>query len=152
MNRTDVLAVMSALVVCVAGVGVAGAADDLGQSVPQYQAPATLKPPVAPTNSAAKQERSGPSMSLQGEIVLRNEDRQTGVLYLRVKDADGRVWVLSAASATAVTKDGMNVSMDLLKEGARVEASFPRGGENVPVASSIAVLQPALAGLSNHRK
>ncbi len=150
MNRTSRIVALSAVVVCVAGVGVAWAADDLGQSLPQHQAPAMSKQPAAPTSSVAKP--SGPSMSLQGEIVLRNEDPQTGVLYLRVKDADGRVWLLSAASATAVTKDGMNASMDLLKEGARVEASFPRSGENVPVASSVTVLQPAPAGVSKHGK
>jgi hypothetical protein len=83
--------------------------------------------------------------TIQGEVILRTPDPARGVVYLRLREDSGRVWLIAVTpTATAVTQEGLPVAHDLLKEGARVEAAFPRGTDDVPVAESVAILSPSI--------
>jgi alkylhydroperoxidase family enzyme len=89
------------------------------------------------------QQPAASMVSIQGEIVLRTPDaKQKQIVYLRVRDESGRVWIMAAHEMkTAIMRDGLKVTLQELREGAHVAAEFPRNAD-VPLATSL-MLMPA---------
>ena len=144
-----------AVVVLCSGVGVASAANDKVKAKDNYDY-LYEEPAVAAVEEAApvkaeakveanaepkaepKEETTGASMSVTGEVVLRQTDaKHKNVVYLRMKDSTDRVYLVQVDGTTALS----GATMDTLAEGMQVSASFPRGGESVPVATSISLVQ-----------
>ncbi len=119
--------------------------DSEGQQKSKLPVSSMSKPAPAPAvASQPSQPKPATTMqTLRGSIVLRTADsnKKSGLMYLRVKSDDGRVWLLTVDSAsTTLTHNGAKASSDELVEGARVETSFPRGGDAVPVAGSLSIV------------
>lgn len=102
---------------------------------------------VAGPMAMAATEAQQPAVSMvaiQGEIVLRTPDaKHKQVVYLRVRDESGRVWIMAAHEMkTAILRDGIKVNLQELHEGMQVAAEFPRNAD-VPLATSLTLMPAA---------
>ena len=114
------------------------------QAANQKSAAASSKNTTTTTTaSTTTTETAGPSMSVDGDIVLRQDDpAQSGMVYLRVKDSTERVWLMAVDPAqTTITINGAATGASDLVEGEHVSASFPRGTSDVPMATAVSVTQ-----------
>ena len=124
--RRMIMAGLAAAMVWQAGVPAAGAEKKEKDAAPAQQT-----------------AQASSSQNVIGEIIRRTiDDKHPNLVYLRIKDDHGRVWLMTLDSAkTDMTgSTGIKPTMHDFMEGARVEATFPRGGEDVPVAEGMTLL------------
>jgi hypothetical protein len=113
------------------------AADPAGKAAPKGGKSATMFAPAP--QPVAEPEAPAVSVAVEGQIVMRQEE--LGTVYIRVKDADDRVWVMAVDGAkTEIANDRGKVDASSLLEGVRVLATFPRT-DKMPVASKV-LIQP----------
>jgi hypothetical protein len=130
------------MVVGVMVVGVSAEAADgasKGASKNQFSAPAAVPAMAAPAKAKAEPPKDVVLVAVEGQLVLREEDpKQPGMAYIRVKDADDRVWMMAVDAKIEITDAKGKAGMDALVEGVSVHAVFPRI-EQMPVASTVEI-------------